>query len=107
MLNSLHTYFEILHISHHFRKQLLDLNQNTNKPSSPELEANKAPKTPVKTTNKSPKEKTELYLTSSMGKEVGEVEDSSNSRETSLMVTVCSQCQGNLRVELQDSNDRS
>lgn len=38
-------------------------------------------------------------------KEVGEVEDSSNSRETSLMVTVCSQCQGNLRVELQEPND--
>ncbi|XP_065360391.1 centrosomal protein Cep290 [Calliphora vicina] len=87
------------------RKQLLDLKQNTNTPSSPEVEENKTPKTPIKTHNKSPKAKTELYSTSSMGKEVGEVEDSSNSRETSLMVTVCSQCQGNLRVELQDSND--
>ncbi|GBP14187.1 hypothetical protein EVAR_71880_1 [Eumeta japonica] len=36
---------------------------------------------------------------------MGEAEDSSNSRETSLLVTACNQCQGNLKVELKGSSD--
>uniref|UniRef100_A0A1I8M5X9 Centrosomal protein cep290 n=1 Tax=Musca domestica TaxID=7370 RepID=A0A1I8M5X9_MUSDO len=43
---------------------------------------------------------------SSTSREIGEVEDSSNSAEASLMVTVCSQCNGNMRIELQDQNTR-
>ncbi|XP_046807690.1 centrosomal protein cep290 [Lucilia cuprina] len=90
------------------RKQLLQLQQNTNTPLSAEVEEEVSDfsKTPIKTSSKkSSKAKAQYYITSSPSKEVGEVEDSSNSRETSLLVTACSQCQGNLRVELQDSND--
>lgn len=73
---------------------------------SPEAKECETPKTPLKTPQKSSHVESPQYQTSPLTKEVGEVEDSSNSRETSLLVTVCSQCQGNLRVELQDSNDQ-
>lgn len=80
------------------------LNLNTLATSGTETYEN--PKTsPLKTPVHSSTSKTNLVSINSATKEVGEIEDSSNSRETSLVVTVCSQCQGNLRVELQDSND--
>ncbi|KAM7357493.1 centrosomal protein 290kDa isoform 2-T2 [Cochliomyia hominivorax] len=85
------------------RKQLLELKRSsTSFLQSSECET---PKTPLKTNKKSPKMKSPQYIRSPTVKEVGEIEDCSNSRETSLLVTVCSQCQDNLRVELQGSND--
>ncbi|XP_061387473.1 centrosomal protein Cep290 [Musca vetustissima] len=39
-------------------------------------------------------------------REIGEVEDSSNSADASLMVTVCNQCNGNMRIEIQDQTTR-
>lgn len=54
----------------------------------------------------SPKHKERNWTTRRSSKEIGEVEDSSNSADASLMVTVCSQCHGNLRVEMQDQNLR-
>lgn len=73
---------------------------------SPETKETDNPKTPLKTPQKSSEVKSPQYQTCPSTKEVGEVEDSSNSRETSILVTVCGQCQGNLRVELQDYNDQ-
>ena len=83
-------------------KQGLNLNNlPTSNTETPENLKTSPLKTPVHTSNS----KTNIVSMNSATKEVGEVEDSSNSRETSLVVTVCSQCQGNLKVELQDSND--
>uniref|UniRef100_A0A1A9WP16 Uncharacterized protein n=1 Tax=Glossina brevipalpis TaxID=37001 RepID=A0A1A9WP16_9MUSC len=38
-------------------------------------------------------------------KEIGEIEDSNNTPETSLAVTVCTHCHGNYKIELQDPDN--
>ncbi|XP_075163264.1 centrosomal protein 290kDa [Haematobia irritans] len=103
------------------RKELLELQRQLN--TSPEkrtnaphcsIQDNNSPKKTVeeltkllatKSPNHSPKTRNGISSRRS-SREMGEVEDSCHSAEASLMVTVCSQCHGNLRVELQDQASR-
>uniref|UniRef100_A0A1I8PMX4 Centrosomal protein of 290kDa coiled-coil region domain-containing protein n=1 Tax=Stomoxys calcitrans TaxID=35570 RepID=A0A1I8PMX4_STOCA len=74
--------------------------------NSPETTVEQLTNLLFRTPKNSPKHRPANLLSRRSSKEMGEVDDSGNSAEASLMVTVCSQCHGNLRVELQDQTTR-